>query len=258
MSIAGSALFSQYWRCVHGSFQTRFSATFRCSRQRDSAGGLIGSGVNLGPRGRPGARTPNQGRQGDAERLPLLLGRLRHTDSHHRRQDRQHRRRSAQPAQRRARSAPRARRSSSSTSTPTVRPRFCIAPRARPIGRYGTSSARWTAIAELVKKTRDETFIEKLANGKLVNMTPAIFALGGATLEIEFNHIYAKNSCAVWASSPSRIRHGYDTALASPVWGPDSAAAQRPFIPGAWPTPTASSSWAPIWRRTIPSLSAGR
>ena len=38
-------------------------------------------------------------------------------------------------------------------------------------------------IAELTKKTRDETFIEKLPNGKLVNMTPAIFALGGATLE---------------------------------------------------------------------------
>jgi formate dehydrogenase major subunit len=47
-------------------------------------------------------------------------------------------------------------------------------------------------ITELVKTTRDETFIEKLDNGKLVNMTPAIFALGGATLEIEFNHIHQK------------------------------------------------------------------
>ena len=47
-------------------------------------------------------------------------------------------------------------------------------------------------VAELVKKTRDETFVEKLGNGKLVNMTPAIFALGGATLEIEFNHIHQK------------------------------------------------------------------
>src|SRR5207249_10147731 len=33
-------------------------------------------------------------------------------------------------------------------------------------------------VTELTKKTRDETFIEKLPNGKLVNMTPAIFALG--------------------------------------------------------------------------------
>ena len=47
-------------------------------------------------------------------------------------------------------------------------------------------------ITELVKKTRDETFMEKLSNGKLVNMTPAIFALGGATLEIEFNHVCQK------------------------------------------------------------------
>lgn len=47
-------------------------------------------------------------------------------------------------------------------------------------------------IAELTKKTRDETFIERLPGGKLVNMTPAIFALGGATLEIEFNHIHQK------------------------------------------------------------------
>ena len=47
-------------------------------------------------------------------------------------------------------------------------------------------------VAELVKKTRDETFIERLPNGKLVNMTPAIFALGGATLEIEFNHVHQK------------------------------------------------------------------
>src|SRR5438128_11416535 len=45
-------------------------------------------------------------------------------------------------------------------------------------------------ITELTKKTRDETFIEKLPNGKLVNMTPAIFALVAATLEIEFNHVH--------------------------------------------------------------------
>jgi formate dehydrogenase major subunit len=47
-------------------------------------------------------------------------------------------------------------------------------------------------VAELLKKTRDATFIDKLPNGKLVNMTPAIFALGGATLEIEFNHLQQK------------------------------------------------------------------
>lgn len=47
-------------------------------------------------------------------------------------------------------------------------------------------------VAELIKQTRDETFIERLPNGKLVNMTPAIFALGGATLDNEFNHVCQK------------------------------------------------------------------
>ena len=47
-------------------------------------------------------------------------------------------------------------------------------------------------VTELVKKTRDETFIEKLGNGKLVNMTPAIFSLGGATLDNEWNHVQQK------------------------------------------------------------------
>jgi formate dehydrogenase major subunit len=47
-------------------------------------------------------------------------------------------------------------------------------------------------VAELIKKTRDETFIEKLSNGKLVNYTPAIFSLGGATLDNEWNHMQQK------------------------------------------------------------------
>ena len=47
-------------------------------------------------------------------------------------------------------------------------------------------------VAELTKKTRDDTFIEKLPNGKVVNMSPAIFALGGATLDNEFNHVCQK------------------------------------------------------------------
>jgi formate dehydrogenase major subunit len=47
-------------------------------------------------------------------------------------------------------------------------------------------------VAELVKKTRDETFIEKLPNGRTVNATTGIFSLGGATLDIEWNHIHQK------------------------------------------------------------------
>ena len=47
-------------------------------------------------------------------------------------------------------------------------------------------------VAELMKKTRDDTFIERLDDGKLVNMTPAIFSLGGATLDNEWNHVQQK------------------------------------------------------------------
>ncbi len=47
-------------------------------------------------------------------------------------------------------------------------------------------------IAELVKKTRDETFVERLDNGKLVNHTLGIFSLGGATNDDEWNHVHQK------------------------------------------------------------------
>ena len=47
-------------------------------------------------------------------------------------------------------------------------------------------------VVQLVKKTRDETFIERLPNGKLVNATTAIFSLGGATLDDEWNHLHQK------------------------------------------------------------------
>jgi formate dehydrogenase major subunit len=47
-------------------------------------------------------------------------------------------------------------------------------------------------VTELMKKTRDETFVERLQNGKLVNATTAIFSLGGATLDIEWNHLQQK------------------------------------------------------------------
>jgi formate dehydrogenase major subunit len=47
-------------------------------------------------------------------------------------------------------------------------------------------------IAELVKKTRDETFVERLSNGKIVNHTLAMFSLGGATMDNEWNHVQQK------------------------------------------------------------------
>lgn len=47
-------------------------------------------------------------------------------------------------------------------------------------------------VAELVKKTRDETFVERVSDGTLVNHTTAIFSLGGATLDNEWNHVQQK------------------------------------------------------------------
>jgi formate dehydrogenase major subunit len=57
-----------------------------------------------------------------------------------------------------------------------------------------------TRVAELVKQTRDETFVEQWEGvdsegnpiSKLVNHTPAIFSLGGATMANEWNHIQQK------------------------------------------------------------------
>jgi len=47
-------------------------------------------------------------------------------------------------------------------------------------------------VAELTKQARDETFVERLPNGKLVNNTLGIFSLGGATMDDEWNHIHQK------------------------------------------------------------------
>ncbi len=55
-------------------------------------------------------------------------------------------------------------------------------------------------IAELVKETRDRTFVEEWTGPdsegneitKTVNYTPAIFSLGGATMANEWNHIHQK------------------------------------------------------------------
>ena len=47
-------------------------------------------------------------------------------------------------------------------------------------------------VAGLVKETRDETFVERTEDGTLINHTTAIFALGGATLDNEWNHLQQK------------------------------------------------------------------
>ncbi len=47
-------------------------------------------------------------------------------------------------------------------------------------------------IAQRVKKTRDETFVERLPDGREVNHTLAIASLGGATLDVEENYLMKK------------------------------------------------------------------
>jgi hypothetical protein len=111
-------------------------------------------------------------------------------------------------------------------------------------------------VAELTKKTRDETFIERLADGKQVNCTTSIFSLGGATLDNEWNHIQQKLMRGL-GIVPSRTRPEYDTAPASPVWGHGSVAARPPCTRERWRTRLRASSWAPTWRRTTRSRSAG-
>ena len=47
-------------------------------------------------------------------------------------------------------------------------------------------------VAQLVKQTRDETFVEKTPDGKVLNSTLAMFSLGGATMDNEWNHVQQK------------------------------------------------------------------
>jgi formate dehydrogenase major subunit len=49
-----------------------------------------------------------------------------------------------------------------------------------------------TRITQLYADSRDRTFVEKDANGKLINQTTGIFALGGATNDNEENYLIAK------------------------------------------------------------------
>ena len=47
-------------------------------------------------------------------------------------------------------------------------------------------------VAQRVKQTRDETFVERLPDGTMVNHTLGIGSLGGATLDNEENYLIKK------------------------------------------------------------------
>jgi len=53
-------------------------------------------------------------------------------------------------------------------------------------------NAAMDRVAQLVKKTRDETFVVQDASGKRVMASEAIFSLGGATMDNEWNHVQQK------------------------------------------------------------------
>ena len=64
-------------------------------------------------------------------------------------------------------------------------------------------------IAQLVKRTRDETFVDKLSNGIIVNHTMAIGSPGGATLDSEESYL-VKQVCSaglglVRVENPARV-----------------------------------------------------
>jgi formate dehydrogenase major subunit len=64
-------------------------------------------------------------------------------------------------------------------------------------------------IAQLVKRTRDETFVEQLPDGTIANHTMAIAELGGATLDNEENYLI-KKLCGgglgmVWIENQARV-----------------------------------------------------
>jgi formate dehydrogenase major subunit len=77
--------------------------------------------------------------------------------------------------------------------------------------RWETKSLGWAMmrIAELTKRTRDETFVERLPDGKRVNHTLALASLGGATLDNEENYLIKKLFGAglgmVWIENQARI-----------------------------------------------------
>jgi formate dehydrogenase major subunit len=64
-------------------------------------------------------------------------------------------------------------------------------------------------IANLVKRTRDETFVRDLPDGTPVNHTLGIASLGGATLDNEENYLIKKLFGAglgmVWIENQARV-----------------------------------------------------
>jgi len=83
----------------------------------------------------------------------------------------------------------------------------------------------YTEIAQRVKKTRDDTFVETDAQGRTVNRCEGMAFTGGCTDTNEFNYLAVKSMRSL-GSATWKTRPAFDTAPRSPVWGPPSDAAQ--------------------------------
>jgi formate dehydrogenase major subunit len=77
--------------------------------------------------------------------------------------------------------------------------------------RWEDKSLDWAMerIAQLVKRTRDETFVQALPDGTIVNHTLGIASLGGATLDNEENYLIKKllggGLGLVWIENQARV-----------------------------------------------------
>ena len=70
--------------------------------------------------------------------------------------------------------------------------RCCIAPRAPPTGKSGISSAPWTASPSWSKRPATRPSSKSLPTASSSTSRPPSSRLGGATLEIEWNHLQQK------------------------------------------------------------------
>ncbi|HEU5019946.1 MAG TPA: formate dehydrogenase [Pseudolabrys sp.] len=82
-------------------------------------------------------------------------------------------------------------------------------------------------IAHLVKQTRDETFVEQLPDGTIVNHTLGVGALGGATLDNEENYLikklFAGGLGMVWIENQARVCHSASVPSLGATYGRGAA-----------------------------------
>ena len=82
-------------------------------------------------------------------------------------------------------------------------------------------------IAQLVKQTRDETFVKQLPNGTTVNHTLGVGSLGGATLDNEENYLIKKLFSGglgmVWIENQARVCHSASVPSLGATYGRGAA-----------------------------------